>query len=403
VGLYILVVGGLGSALQGQGNGLISLLFTGLIAVLFHPLRERLQGAVNYLVYGKRNDPYQVLSQLSRRLETALVLDETLSTIVETIAQAFKLPYAAIMLKQGEREEPGAVYGQVRPEDRLLRLALTYQGEMLGELVLSTGPSGETYSARDQRLLEDLVRHAGTAVHAVHLHAAMRRSRELLVTAREEERRRLRRDLHDGLGPQLASLMLILTAGRKMVRSNAEAAEHMLTEAMTHLQEAINDIRRLVYGLRPPALDDLGLLATLQEDLRHYQMSGLACVLVVPDSLPSLPAAVEVACYRIVREALTNVLKHAQARRCIVQIKPGETLDLEVTDDGCGLPPGWKPGIGLTSLHERAQELGGTWNIEARPGGGTCVSAHLPWKYQATASNQQREKKPYGACALNHR
>lgn len=403
VGLYVLVVGGLGTLLQGQGNVLISLLATGLIAALFQPLRERLQRAVSYLVYGERSDPYQVLSRLNRRLETTLIPGEILSTIVETVALTFRLSYAAIILKQGEREELSAVYGQAGPEEKLLPLALTYQGEMLGELVVSDDPSGEAFSARNQRLLEDLARHAGTAVYAARLHAALQHSREQLVTAREEERRRLRRDLHDGLGPQLASLMLVLTTVRKTLRSNPAGAEYTLTEAMTHLQEAISDIRRLVYGLRPPALDDLGLLAALQEDLRSYQASGIVCELVAPACLPALPAAVEVACYRIVREALTNVLKHAQASRCVVRLSVGETLDLEVVDDGKGLPPGWKSGVGLTSLRERAQELGGTCSIKALPTGGTCVSAHLPWKPAERVASQQGKDLQHGAYSFSHR
>ena len=402
VGLYILVVGGLGTLLQDQGNILLSLLATGLIAILFQPLRERLQRAVNYLVYGERNDPYQVLSRLSKRLATTLVPNEILSTMVETIAQTFKLSYVALLLHQGEQADLEVVHGQTRSEEKLLRLALTYQGEMLGELVVSNNTLGEPFSARDQRLLEDLTHHAGTAAHVVRLNTTIQRSREQLVTTREEERRRLRRDLHDGLGPQLASLMLVLTMVRKTLRTNPAGAERTLTEAMTHLQEAIYDIRRLVYGLRPPALDDLGLLAALQEDLRHYQASGIACRLEAPETLPALPAAVEVACYRIIREALTNVLKHAQARQCSVRISVSTTLDLEVTDDGKGLPAGWRPGVGLTSLRERAQELGGSCNIQVLNGGGTRVVVHLPWQRAEQVSDQQRKDTWYGTHSLSH-
>jgi signal transduction histidine kinase len=378
VGLYVLVVGGLGTILQQQGNVLLSLLATGLIAVLFHPLRQRLQQAVNYLVYGERNDPYQVLSRLSQRLETTLAPDATLSTIVETVAQAFKLPYAAITLKQGEQFVPGAVYGQVRSEEELRHMALTYQGDFLGELILSSSAPDDAFSKADWRLLENLARHAGFAVHAVLLSADIQHSREQLVMTREEERRRLRRDLHDGLGPQLASLMLLLTTTRKMVRRDANAAESLLTEAMKYMQEAITDIRRLVYDLRPPALDDLGLLAALQEDMRHYHASGIVFTLVAPEPLPYLPAAVEVACYRIVREALTNVINHAHARKCTVYLSVAEALELEVIDDGKGLPTIRKNGIGLTSMRERAQELGGICIVATLAAGGTRVYAQLP-------------------------
>jgi signal transduction histidine kinase len=379
VGLYVLVVGGLGTLFQGQGNALLSLLATGLIAALFHPLRQRLQRTVNYLIYGERSNPYQVLSRLGQRLETTLVPDAVLPTIVETVAQAFKLPYAAIMLKQDEEHIAlGAVYGQAASEDTLLHFALTYQGEFLGELVLSNERSEKTFSIRDQRLLEDLVRQAGVAVHAVRLSADIRRSRERLVMTREEERRRLRRDLHDGLGPQLASLMLMLTTARKVLRKEPDMAERMLTEAMTHMQKAITDIRHLVYGLRPPALDELGLLGLLQEDMQRYHACGVAFTLDAPDPLPLLPAAVEVACYRIAQEALTNVIKHAHAQHCTLRLHIDERLTMEVIDDGEGFAGTQKGGVGLTSMRERAQELGGTCSIDSHAQKGTCVSVYLP-------------------------
>lgn len=392
VGLYVLVVGGLGALLQGQGNGVISLLATGLIAVLFHPLRERLQKAVNYLVYGERNDPYRVLSLLGQRLETTLVPDAVLPTIVETVAQAFKLPYVAISLKQGEQFVPGSVYGHVKQEDVLLHIALTYQGELLGELILPNDVPGKAFSSADRHLLEDLARHAGVAVHSVRLSADVQRSREQVVMMREEERRRLRRDLHDGLGPQLASLMLLLTTVRKKLHRDPDVAESMLTEAMTYMQEAISDIRRLVYGLRPPALDDLGLLVALQEDIRRYHASGITFSLVAPELLPALPAAVEVACYRIVQEALNNVMSHAHAQHCTVHLSIGEALELEVMDDGKGLPAVRKNGIGHTSICERAQELGGTCSIERVSAGGTRVYARLPLLQEEQRASYQRKE-----------
>ncbi len=403
VGLYILLVGGAGMILQGQSNVVISLLATGLIAVLFQPLRNRLQQAVSYLVYGARNDPYRVLSLLSQRLDTTLVPGAALSTIVATVAQAFKLPYVAITLKQGEQFVPGAVYGQVKQEDTLLHLALTYQGELLGELILANDAAGEAFSAADRRLLEDLARHAGIAVHAVRLGADIQRSREQLVMTREEERRRLRRDLHDGLGPQLASLMLLLTTVRKMLHRDPDAAEKMLTEAMMYMQEAISDIRRLVYGLRPPALDDLGLLVALQEDIQRYHGSGIVFSLVAPESLPPLPAAVEVACYRIAQEALMNVISHAHAHHCTLHLSIDDALALEIVDDGEGLPEVRKNGIGLASICERAQELGGTCSIERAPEGGTRVYARLPLHQQEPKIDLPGKEIRHGAHSHSDR
>jgi signal transduction histidine kinase len=212
----------------------------------------------------------------------------------------------------------------------------------------------------------------------VRLTADLQRSRERLVTAREEERRRLRRDLHDGLGPQLASLTLTLAAARELLRHDVDAADVLLQELAIHTQAAIADIRRVVYDLRPPALDDLGLVLALREQAAQYSQAGLQITIAAPERLPQLPAAVEVAAYRIVQEALTNVVRHAQAQTCTVRLALGDALDLEVKDDGVGLPQGGRAGVGLTSIRERTAELGGTCRIESTPGAGTCIQARLP-------------------------
>jgi signal transduction histidine kinase len=374
---YVLVVGSIGVLLQQIRVALIlSLLLIGLAAILFQPLRERIQQAVNRLVYGERDNPYAVLARLGRHMESTLAPETVLPTIVETIARSLKLPYAAIVLKQEEEVTVAAAYGS--PMEPQQRFPLVYQAEQLGELVLSPRSSGEFLTPADQRLLHDLAPQIGVALNAVRLTVDLQRSRERLVTAREEERRRLRRDLHDGLGPQLASQTLTLTAARKLLRQDPDAAEALLADATAHVQEAITDIRRLVYALRPPALDDLGLIAALSEQIAQYRASGVSITLEAPEKLPELPAAVEVACYRITQEALTNVVRHAHARICLVRLELDEVCTLEITDDGIGLPASCRSGVGFSSMHERAEELGGTCVIESRATGGTRVFAHLP-------------------------
>ncbi|HEY7094161.1 MAG TPA: sensor histidine kinase [Ktedonobacterales bacterium] len=379
VGLYALIVGGASALFQARANLLISLLATGVVAVLFQPLRERVQRWVNRLLYGEREEPYAILSTLGRRLEGALSPDETLPAVVETVAQALKLPYAAISLRDGEEEVIAASYGVRAGEP--LPLDLTYQGETIGQLLLCPRAPSEGWSAKERRLLDDLARQAGVAAHAVELHTELRRARERLVIAREEERRRLRRDLHDGLGPQLASQTLTLSAASKLLRADPAAAEALLSEALTHAQTAVTDIRRLVYGLRPPALDDLGLVGALTDQAAQYSASGLRVTVTAPDPFPLLPAAVEVACYRIAQEALTNVARHAQARSAMLTLTvdtPNQALTLEVVDDGCGLPAQLHAGLGLASMRERAAELGGTCVVATAPGGGVRVYARLP-------------------------
>jgi signal transduction histidine kinase len=386
VGLYVLVVGSLGMLLQTRENFVVSLLAAGLVAVMFAPLRNRLQRGINHLMYGERDEPYTVLSRLGQRLEATLAPDAALRTIVETVAQALKLPYAAITLKQGDEFAVAAEYGTPAREAAIIPLA--YQTEQVGQLILTPRSPGEEFTSSDRRLLDDLARQAGVAVHALRLTADLQRSRERLVTAREEERRRLRRDLHDGLGPQIAAQTLKVGSARSLYPRDPAAADALLGELEADMEAALAEVRRLVYNLRPPALDELGLADAIREAAAQYgtrqaaessdKAERLHLSVDAPDSLPSLPAAVEVATYRIVQEALTNVVRHAGARRCVIRLSLGGALELEITDDGVGLPEDRHAGVGLTSMRERAAELGGTCVIEAPPGGGTRVLARLP-------------------------
>jgi signal transduction histidine kinase len=251
VGLYVLVVGFLGALLQARGSLLVSLLAAGLVAVLFAPLRERLQRGVNRLMYGERDNLYAVLSRLGQRLEATLEPSAALQTIAETVAQALKLPYVAVALQQDGELVTAAEYGTSMGEPTIL--PLVYQKETVGGLILSPRTPKEPFGPADRHLLEDLARHAEVAVHAVRLTADLQRSRERLVTTREEERRRLRRDLHDGLGPQLATLTLKLDAARNLLTHEPKAADALLGELKAETQASIADIRRLVYALRPPS------------------------------------------------------------------------------------------------------------------------------------------------------
>jgi signal transduction histidine kinase len=383
VGLYVLVVGGLGTLLQTRGNSLFSLLATGLVAVLFAPLRNRLQRGVNRLMYGDRDEPYTVLSRLGQRLEATLAPEAVLRTIVETVAQALKLPYVAVTLMQDDEFMTAAEYGTTTDEPVVL--PLVYQGELVGQLILASRSPGETFSVSDKRLLEDLTRQAGVTVHAVLLTADLQRSRERLVTAREEERRRLRRDLHDGLGPQLAAQTLKVGSARSLYPRDPAAADALLSELEGDLEVVLSDIRRLVYNLRPPALDELGLVRAIRESAAQYATKGLRISVDAPELPPGLPAAVEVAAYRIVQEALTNVVRHARARTCGVHLLIDDELKLEISDDGIGLPVDRAAGVGLSSMSERAAELGGECSVGVSPTGGTLVLARLPLPTAAPA------------------
>jgi signal transduction histidine kinase len=298
--------------------------------------------------------------------------------MVKTIADSLRLPYAALELRLGDGWRPAAAYGESPPE--IVAFPLTFQGETVGRLLVGTRALGERLSPDDERLLADLARQAGPATHAVALRRALDASRAGLVTAREEERRRLRRDLHDGLGPTLAGLTLGLDTARVRSAGHPELQE-LLGRLKAETQRAVTDVRRIVYGLRPPALDELGLAGSLREEVGRLQFEAPALTVTLDapdDGLADLPAAVEVACYRIVTEALTNVTRHAQATRCSVRIRLDHGLDVDVCDDGVGLPQGWRAGVGITSMRERVTELGGALVIEPGIPHGTRINARLP-------------------------
>jgi two-component system NarL family sensor kinase len=241
--------------------------------------------------------------------------------------------------------------------------------------------SGETaFGGRDRTLLGDLADQLGAAVHAEALTADLIESRQRLVNAREDERRRLRRELHDSLGPMLTALGLNVDAARSRLAAIPEAAgvDATLARAKEIASRAIGDLRGIVYGLRPPALDDLGLVGAVRANAARLSDGTGITVSVEHDDIGELPAAVEVAAFRIAVEALSNVVRHANATACTVRFArtPGRSLTVDVCDDSA-VDTAWTPGVGILGMRERAAELGG--ELEAGPGpDGGRVHALLP-------------------------
>ena len=387
IALYILAVGFFSSYFQhNQASFIVPFVATGVIAILFEPLRERLQRGVNRLMYGERDDPATVLTRLSQRLDEAIEPATVLPTIVETVAQTLRLPYAAIALYTQDNEQHlAAEFGPASSE--LIHLPLSYHTERVGELLLAPRAEGESFLPADMKLLNIIVQQAGTAAHAIrltddlhNLNVDLQHSRERLVTAQEEERRRLRRDLHDGVGPTLASLSQRLDTAADLVSSNPKASVELLKELKGQVKGTVAEIRRLVYALRPPVLDEFGLVSAVREHVAPYTgPKGLRIEFEATEPMPPLPAAVEVAAYRIALEAFTNVVQHAQATKCAITIKVEEDMLLiQVLDDGKGIATGGHAGVGLSSMRERAAELGGEFKIEKNMDQGTRVSARLP-------------------------
>ncbi|WP_420631359.1 GAF domain-containing sensor histidine kinase [Candidatus Leptofilum sp.] len=377
VAIYIGIVGGLGLLFQIQTNPLIGLVATGIIAVLFQPLRDGLQRGVNRLLYGERDDPTAVLTRLAQQMETAASTD-ILANLVQTIAHTLKIPHAAIWLPVSENQfDPVAVWG--KSPKHIEMMPLTYQNKTIGRLAVAPRDEGGSFDRHEQQLLHTIAALTASTVRAVQLSDELRQSRQRIVTAREDERRRLRRDLHDGLGPQLASQTLGLEAIGQLMTTNPQKARDLLASLQTQAQEAIVDVRRLVYALRPPTLDDLGLVAALQQSANRLETEELRFSFDLHRPLPALPAAVETAVYRITQEAMTNVVRHAQANTCTIRLDcTDNTLTVTIQDDGQGLSPKYQAGVGLNSMRERAEELNGRCMIQSLPEGGTQVQAQLP-------------------------
>ena len=376
MGIYVFIVGYLGNLFQTSSQTILAFIATGLVALLFQPLRQRLQAGVNRLMFGERDDPVAVLSNLSKRLEATTDPEAILPGIVDTVGQALKLPYVAIEVSNGHAPKVVAKYGTER--ESIERLPLIYQSKQIGQLLFARRSPNESFSEAEHKLLRNISRQTSAAVHAAKLTADLRRSRQQLVTAREEERRRLRRDLHDGLGPTLAGATLRIDSARNKLESDPDLADTLLVETKGQIQETIEDIRQLVYDLRPPTLDEMGLEKAVRAFVDQQKVDGLIITIADSNGLPTLPAAVEVAAYRIALEGITNVIRHAQATNAVIRFyEEGGNLIVEILDNGIGLPEPVLVGAEMASMRERAEELGGQLKF-IRQSPGTLIRACLP-------------------------
>jgi signal transduction histidine kinase len=365
VGAYAAVLG-IVRGLVGH-ESVAGLVAVAVVAVVIQPAHQYVRRGIERWVYGDRSDPVGALRRLSDRVEQTVDPGQVVQSVTDSVAEALRVDRAWVELAR-EEQPP-------RPGDHVVRVPLVHRGERLGDLAIDV-PAGRQLSAADTSLLHDLARHAAVVVDAVHLTLDLQRSRARLVTTREEERRRLRRDLHDGLGPSLAAIVLKLNAVEK--RADAAERNSLLAEARAETRAAIDEVRRLVDDLRPPAIDEVGLLGAIRQRAAALTRDELVIEVGGPAALPPLPAAVEVAAFRIAAEAMTNVSRHADATRCTVHLTVNGALELSVRDNGHGAPAGTTPGVGWTSMAERAAELGGSCTITSRSSGGTVVRAVLP-------------------------
>ena len=377
VTVYLFVVTAVAELMRGSSTTPAAVVATAVVAVAINPLRVVLQRIVDRMMYGDRRDPYSALSRLGRRLDDAGDSDQLLSAVAGDIADALRVPYVAIELEPSGRPVEVGRRPSWLTDDRVVERPLVDRGERIGRLLVGQRAPTEPFSRSDQRLLDDLARRVGAGARELTLRLDLQHSRERLVLAREEERRRLRRALHDEVGPAIAGLGLRTEAARRLVETDPPGASAALVAVRDGTQGLVADIRRLAYDLRPPALDELGLAGAL----RQYadSVEGPTITVGAGDDLGELPAAVEAAAYRIVVEAVTNTVRRADATGCSVRLGAVDGwLEVGVVDDGRGLPADVQAGVGLSAMRERATELGGTLRVESRAGGGTIVLASLP-------------------------
>jgi len=375
--VYLALVAWVG-AFFGTSEGIVPFVAAFAVALVFHPARIRLQRFVDRLFHGRRGDPYALLRDLDRTLREADSPREALAGAADLVRTGLRLPGVGIVVPfpgGGEVHEQSGVLPPTRTT-----IPLDLHGQQVGRLLVAPRDARVTELAdADARVLHALAGPLASAAYALRLSGDLEESHRRLLAAREDERRRLRRDLHDGLGPQLAGVVMGLDVVRSAITrgDSARAADLALT-AGEQARAAVDDVRRLVQGLWPPALDDLGLVGALRSTGLAAAEGGPAVSIVVDGALDGLPAVVEVAAYRIVSEALTNAVRHAGASTVDVLLRASpDALVVRVEDDGTGIPPDAGGGVGLASMRERATELGG-WCTVTPGGRGTVVLAHLP-------------------------
>ncbi|HEY1487793.1 MAG TPA: histidine kinase [Micromonosporaceae bacterium] len=332
------------------------------IALAFNPVRVRLQNTADRLLYGSRSDPVRTVSRVRARLAA-----DDLAGVLDGARDSLRLPFLAL------RRDGREVAASGTPPETLHVVPLGFRGADVGEFIVGIRVGDSRLGAADIAVLDLLAAPLASALYASGLAEALQTSRERIVSAREEERRRLHRDLHDGLGPTLTGAALKADAATNLIATDPTAATALVAGLRADIGDAIADVRRVVYGLRPPALDEIGLTGALR---RHCASLPLQVDLAAPDPMPALPAAVEVAAFRIITEALTNVARHTNARTVQIELTIDDALRLSIIDDGPDVGE-WVAGVGLTSMRERAAELGGTCAV-GPTGHGGMVSAMLP-------------------------
>jgi two-component system, NarL family, sensor kinase len=351
IAIYVGLVAVLSRVLTSAGAPVVAAL---AIALAFNPVRVRLQRLVDRAVYGTRRDPVAAVSAVGQRLA-----GDDLGGVADALRETLRLSYVAIEKPDGSIADSG------EPTDSSQTWPLTYDGKLIGKLVVGPRRGEHRLSRSDQKVMDSVAAPLAIVLHAQALTEDLKASRERVIDAAEEERTRLRRELHDSLGPLLTGAALKADGIGLAARHRPERAESLANELAAQLRQSVEAVRRLAYGLRPAALDELGLVGALREE--GDRLGPVRVIVEAPESLPTLPSSVEVAAYRIAAEALTNVVRHSDAKLASVQLTTDNgSLKMTISDDGNSSGP-WCPGLGLTSIQLRASEVAAPVRRVPRP------------------------------------
>lgn len=364
-------------------DGVVQVAATAVVAAGFHPARMWVQRRVDALVHGRGREPMLVLREVTSPLGLAdtphQLLDEVATSVRSSLRLHLVLVVAGVEHHGRILASSGPALTEVAPE--LLADAadveLVVQGDRVGSLVAVPRP-GERLDARSTESLRNLAPIVAASVQLAETSSALVESRRRLAAARDADRRALRRELHDGLGPALAGTGLALQAGRNLLASDPAAGTELIDRVVTELDQRVQEVREMARGLVPPSLDGDGLGAALEELAERTRLGGLD-VEVQLDVLPTISPEAASALYAIAAEAVRNVVRHAGAEHCTVSVASrARSVELLVRDDGVGVSDADVAGVGRTSMREWAVELGGDVAIVASPQGGTIVTAWVP-------------------------